>query len=127
MNHKPINTGRRTFDDLVIYDLRPTADEIWAVAGPDGWDPKSIDPDDLPDGFRWCEDHEYGDDIIRTVKITDGSEFRHVTIVRCEHGSLWLWDVDDDPFKRHMQELKDSSDESVQKVLDEGGCDWEVI
>ena len=50
-----------TRDGLTVYDLNPQASELWAVAGPDGWQDRisDIDPDDLPDGFRWVEDAEW--------------------------------------------------------------------
>ena len=40
-----------TKDGLTIYDLDPNASELWAVAGPEGYDVKAIDPDNLPPGF----------------------------------------------------------------------------
>jgi hypothetical protein len=49
----------KTKDGLTVYDLDPQAGELWAVAGPNGFDPKAIDPDNLPDGFRWVEDEEW--------------------------------------------------------------------
>lgn len=54
-----INTGKKTSDGLSVYDLDPQASELWAVAGPDGIDPSTIDPDSLPDGFRWIEGDEW--------------------------------------------------------------------
>lgn len=41
------------------YDLDPNASELWVVEGPAGVDPKSIDPDHLPEGFRWVSDEEW--------------------------------------------------------------------
>ena len=55
-----IQTSMKTADGLAIYDLDPQAGELWAVAGPAGVDPRSIDPDSLPEGFRWVEDEEWG-------------------------------------------------------------------
>ena len=55
----PEATKLRTDDGLTVYDLDPLAGELWAVAGPAGHDPEAIDPDDLPEGFRWVEDDEW--------------------------------------------------------------------
>ena len=51
----------RTSDGLMIYDLKPHASELWAVAGPDGWQGRlgEIDTDNLPEGFRWVTDEEW--------------------------------------------------------------------
>ena len=49
---------RTVSDDLAIYDLAPSASELWVVAGPDGFDGE-IDPDDLPEGFRWVTGEEW--------------------------------------------------------------------
>ena len=56
-----ITTDLRTADGLTVYDLDPHAAELWAVAGPAGVDPTTIDPDDIPDGFRWIDDAEWSD------------------------------------------------------------------
>jgi hypothetical protein len=48
-----------TIDGLTIYDLAPRASELWIVAGPAGYDPKAIDTDNLPDGFRWVTAEEW--------------------------------------------------------------------
>jgi len=42
-----IKTNKKTSDGLTVYDLDPQASESWAVAGPDGIDPSTIDTDDL--------------------------------------------------------------------------------
>lgn len=52
-------TDMTTHDGLRVYDLDPQASELWAVAGPDGVDPTTIDPDDLPDSFRWVDNDEW--------------------------------------------------------------------
>jgi len=51
----------RTADGLMIYDLKPHASELWAIAGPDGWQGRlgEIDTDHLPEGFRWVSDDEW--------------------------------------------------------------------
>jgi len=48
-----------TEQSIVWYDLDPLAGELWVVEGPDGHDPDKLNPDDLPDGFRWLEDGEW--------------------------------------------------------------------
>jgi hypothetical protein len=58
-----INTRKKTSDGLAVYDLDPQASELGAVAGPDGIDPSTIDPDDLPAGFRWVEGEEWENSI----------------------------------------------------------------
>jgi hypothetical protein len=45
--------------DVVWYDLDPHASDLWVVAGPHGHDPATIDPDNLPDGFRWVSEDEW--------------------------------------------------------------------
>ena len=47
-------------DRLRLYDLGPLA-YLWCVAGPDNLDPKFIDPDNLPAGFRWISGAEWDD------------------------------------------------------------------
>lgn len=54
-----IETKLVTEDGLRIYDLDPQAADLWAVAGPSGVDPKTIDPDNLPTGFRWVNVREW--------------------------------------------------------------------
>lgn len=56
-----ITTNLMTLDGLTVYDLCPQGGELLAVAGPSGFDPKLIDPDNLPDGFRWVESDEWAD------------------------------------------------------------------
>lgn len=56
---RAIDTGKKTNDGLTVYDLDPQAAELWAVAGPGGVDPATIDPDSLPDGFRWVTSDEW--------------------------------------------------------------------
>lgn len=53
------NTNLTTADGLRVYDLDVEASELWAVAGPDGYDVESIDTDSLPDGFRWVTNEEW--------------------------------------------------------------------
>lgn len=45
--------------DVVWYDLDPRAGELWVVAGPAGYDVADLDPDELPEGFRWVTDEEW--------------------------------------------------------------------
>jgi len=54
----PHQTDLETFDGLTVYDLGPAGDNL-AVAGPDGVDPRTIDPKNLPEGFRWLDDSEW--------------------------------------------------------------------
>lgn len=53
-----IKTKYKTADGLTVYDLDPNAAELWVVAGPDGH-VGEIDPDDLPEGFRWVDGSEW--------------------------------------------------------------------
>lgn len=50
---------RCTKDCLAIYDLDPQGGELLAVAGPAGWKISEIDPDDLPEGFRFITNAEW--------------------------------------------------------------------
>lgn len=58
---KAFQTNKTTKDGLFIYDLAPQASELWAVAGPAGFDPSTIDTDNLPAGFRWVEAWEFNE------------------------------------------------------------------
>lgn len=58
INAKAIATSH-TLDGLRVYDLDPASSELWAVAGPAGIDPRTIDWDNLPAGFRWVTDAEW--------------------------------------------------------------------
>lgn len=48
-----------TLNGLRVYDLDPLASEIWACVGPDGADPRTLDPDNLPEGFRLIDGDEW--------------------------------------------------------------------
>jgi hypothetical protein len=67
MTSQWFRTGQAVKTDLVtkdgerIYDLDPLAAELWAIAGPDGLDPTTIWPDDLPTGCRWLSDDEWAE------------------------------------------------------------------
>jgi hypothetical protein len=52
-------TMTTTNDGLHIYDLDPQASALWVVAGPAGYRVDAIDPDHLPDGFRWITAGEW--------------------------------------------------------------------
>ena len=45
--------------ERVLYDLDPLAAELWVVEGPRGHRIDEIDPNALPDGFRFIEDEEW--------------------------------------------------------------------
>ena len=53
-----IKTSLKTKDGLAVYDIDPLASDLWVVAGPDGHT-GPIDPDDLPEGFRWVTNEEW--------------------------------------------------------------------
>lgn len=49
------NTAKRTngvYNGLRVYDLSPKRGKSLAVVGPDGADPRTLDPENLPVGFR---------------------------------------------------------------------------
>ena len=69
-----LKTGLITDDGLTVYDLDVNASELWAVAGPHNFDVNAIDPDALPDGFRWVSNEEW-------EKLCDGYQDAH-----CERG-----------------------------------------
>ena len=48
-----------TKDGLTVYDLDPQSSELWAVAGPAGFKKSDIDPDNLPERFRWVTAEEW--------------------------------------------------------------------
>ena len=58
-----------TLDGLKVYDIDPLASELWVVAGPSGWKITEIDPDDLPDGFRWVETKEWQELVFSKEKV----------------------------------------------------------
>ncbi|MFN7611238.1 MAG: hypothetical protein ACK5QX_09950, partial [bacterium] len=58
---QPSQTNKFTKDGLEIYDLDPQASELWAVAGPASHDPKTINPDNLPENFRWVDAWEFNE------------------------------------------------------------------
>lgn len=60
-NTQAKETDRKTYEGLSVYDLQPQGGELWLVAGPAGYDASTIDPDDLPDGFRWVTSDEWED------------------------------------------------------------------
>jgi hypothetical protein len=55
------NTAKRTngvYKGLRVYDLSPEPGKSLAVVGPDGADPRTLDPDNLPIGFRQVALHD---------------------------------------------------------------------
>lgn len=52
-------TDMITDDGLRVYDLCVLCHVLWAVAGPDGHDPDTIDIDALPPGFRRVQVDEW--------------------------------------------------------------------
>ena len=62
---KAIKTNMRTADGLTVYDLAPLAADLYAVAGPAGYDPVElaamVADDQLPAGIRWIKDEEWSD------------------------------------------------------------------
>ena len=52
-------TSMKTKDGLVVYDIDPFASELWIVAGPEGYNPDDLDPNNLPEGFRWIDIGEW--------------------------------------------------------------------
>lgn len=52
-------TNLTTTDGLTVYDLDVYGSALTAVAGPAGYDPATIDTDELPDGFRWVTTEEW--------------------------------------------------------------------
>lgn len=57
--HRPQPKGNTTMSNLTWYDLDPRASELWVVEGPRGFKIEDIDPDNLPDGFRWVGEDEW--------------------------------------------------------------------
>jgi len=78
-------TDLRTRSGERIYDLDPLASTLWAIAGPDGLDPKTVNIDDLPAGCRWLENDEWG-----LASAITGYPDLH-----CPHCALWIGDPDD--------------------------------
>lgn len=100
-SRKAIDTGRTTTDDLIVYDLDPQAFELWAVAGPPGFDPTLIDPDALPTSFRWIDDAEWGE--IATAKPAKR------TWIKCESkisSSYWVASDDDSQHVYRVRKLR---------------------
>lgn len=57
-------------NDEVWYDLELLGGELMVVAGPKGWKVADIDPDALPDGFRWVTGEEW-EEQCDTMEIRD--------------------------------------------------------
>jgi hypothetical protein len=94
-----IKTNKKTSDGLTVYDLDPQASELWAVAGPDGIDPSTIDTDDLPEGFRWVESEEWEslDDAAKPTKTITVTWEDGKLVARCDEdhtldSSVVEWD-----------------------------------
>lgn len=103
-----------TKDGLTVYDLDPQASELWAVAGPAGYDIKSIDPDNLPPGFRWVDNDEWADlqsEIDYSTVADHVYEYKFAT--DSEHGSIMA---------RDFAEAKMQLDKMLQDC--DGGFGW---
>ena len=74
-----IKLAEKTADGLAIYDLDIHASELWVVAGPDGHDPYQLDPDSLPEGFRWITDDEW--ETIKTRKPVAEDAIRELCVL----------------------------------------------
>ena len=72
--------ARRTglvFNGLRIYDLDLQNANLVAVGGPDGVDPWTIDPANMPDGFRWITESEWEEAQEDTADIVFYSQNEH--------------------------------------------------
>jgi len=81
-----VKTNKKTADGLTVYDLDPKSAELWAVAGPDSVDAKTIDHECLPDGFRWVTADEWQilEDSDRPVKIITVTWDEGKLIAKCD-------------------------------------------
>lgn len=41
------------------YDLDPFDGQLWVAEGPAGYQPEELDPQELPQGFRWVDTEEW--------------------------------------------------------------------
>lgn len=116
-----IQTGTRTFDGLAVYDLDPQASQLWAVAGPDGIDPSTIDPDSLPDGFRWVQREEWEQlEVAKTTrkvivvraKAFSGEGVKHNTVL-VEGQAVYVWDS----VARHFTSCHALSQRAMKRIV----------
>ena len=102
-------TNLRTTDGLCVYDLEPHAAALYAVAGPDGHDARTLaESDSLPDGFRWVSDEEW------SALVASTTDYRFAT--DSEHGT-----IDATSFAEAIEQLKAML--PAEAVAD-GGWGW---
>ena len=92
----------KTKDGLTVYDLDPQASELWAVAGPEGYQISDIDPENLPDGFRWVSENEW-------QELQEGTE-KQVNRTR--------WKVTSDTWYSHECEIYPSREEAKARAAE---------
>ena len=116
------NTAKRTkfktADGLRIYDLSPLTMDIFAVAGPDWKDPRSIDCEDLPEGFRWITNEEW-EKAIQT-EVPDEFVFAH-NDQQWLH-SAWLYDFTGDVLRKCK-----ATEEEINELCDGGFSGFEDL
>jgi hypothetical protein len=97
-----IKTNKKTADGLTVYDLDPKAAELWAVAGPDGVDPKTIDSENLLEGFRWVTADEW--EGFKDGEINDEQQGAFILVFRPHQRAAWAESFEsDDEFVRGWQ------------------------
>jgi hypothetical protein len=92
----------KTKDGLTVYDLDPQASELWAVAGPEGYRISDIDPENLPDGFRWVSENEW-------QELQEGTE-KQVNRTR--------WKVTSDTWYHHEYEIYPTREEAEERAAE---------
>ena len=108
-------TRYKTADGLTVYDLDSQAAELWAVAGPDGF-VGEIDPDDLPDGFRWVDGWEW--ETLNEVDYSEvaGKVFEYKFATDSEQGEIVARDF--------TEAKKMPADRLTDDVLADGAFGW---
>lgn len=108
-------TSLKTNDGLTVYDLEPQASDLRVVAGHAGYTGE-IDPDALPEGFRWVTEYEW--ESLQSGRFVVDYEFTGVASLHaCKAAIVAV---------RVMERLENTDLREVwREVVEELGDDWD--